>query len=552
MSKKILIYLIFAGLCFLAYANSLNNAFVSDDITAILENPRLAYISDFWLDPSALLNSLIYKIAKFNVLPYHLASVILHFVNTILVFWFLRLFFKAWPSFLSALIFAAHPIHTEAVTWISGRPYPVLAFFALIIYLLYYKATHYENKKFSFITYLASLAIFAYFIIKNFSFCAFLPFFIVSSDIIFGRAKKNWKLWVPFFLILALRLSLATQVIHQRAIFTLLYKAGASEMWRNPVFPFIYSIFLHLWLLAWPVKLTFFHEPVVFYPLAMWSGFMALIVFISFLPYIFKKAKVIFLGILMYALFLAPTYSPIPLTSVVAERYAYLPSIFLSILFAFFYEKYLQRLAERNRPIATLLFISLIAAYGVRTIIRNADWKDEKRLWKATLSAAPYSPWAHNSMGSVYLQEGNINKAIDEFNLALKINPDLAEAYNNRGRAYQDSGDINQAILDYTRAININPDFVEAYNNRGIAYKKKNEFDKAISDYNRALKLNPNLAEVYYNRGNAWQKKGDFNQAILDYNKAIEINPHSAQFYTNRAAAYFLMGKQTKAKEALK
>jgi len=538
MAEKKYIYLTLALICFLVYANSLNNAFVSDDITAIAENSRIAYLGDYRLDPQGLLNSLIYKIAGFNVIPYHLANIILHFLNSLLVFYFLRLFFKTEPSLLSAALFAAHPVHTEAVTWISGRPYLILAFFTLITYFLYHQAAGYnvkKGKKF-YASYLSSLCIFSYFIIGNYFYFLF-PFFIVLSDIVFGRAKKNWKLWIPFFAILLIRIILAGQTLEQRIAFTLLYDPGKYGAWRNPAFPFIYSIFSHLRLLFYPAKLTFFHEPVIFYPAAMWSGLIALIILACFLPYIFKKAKSIFLGIGIFILFLAPTYSPLPIASIVAERYAYLPSILISILAAFSYEKYSKRI---NKKLLIAIFILTVVACGRRTFIRNSDWKDTKRFWSRTLQVSPYSPWAHNNMGEVYLKERNPKSALAEFNTALKLNPNLAEAYNNRGYLYYEAGGLSQAASDYSRAIQINPDFAQAYNNRGIVYKTQGKIDAAISDYNQALKINPDYAEVYYNRGNAYAAKGTLTRAISDYDQAIRINPDTASFYANRGAVYFI------------
>ncbi|MBI5145258.1 MAG: hypothetical protein HZA27_03625, partial [Candidatus Omnitrophica bacterium] len=108
------IYFILIILCFLAYFNSLNNQFVSDDIQSIAKNPLIGQPQTYLIDPANLLNSLAYLIGRFNPFPYHLASVIIHTLNTILIFFFLVLFFKPETSFLGAGLFAVHPIHTEA------------------------------------------------------------------------------------------------------------------------------------------------------------------------------------------------------------------------------------------------------------------------------------------------------------------------------------------------------------------------------------------------------------------------------------------------------
>ncbi len=531
LDKKYIIYLVLAGLCFLAYANSINNGFVSDDVAGIMENPNISHLSGYWFEPQELLNSLSYRMAKFDTVPYHLFSIILHFLNTVLVFFFLRLFFKIGPSALSAAIFAVHPIHTEAVAWISGRPYLISAFFILATYLLYYKETR--------ITYLLSLTIFSYFINKNYSFYAFLPFFIILSDVVFNRWRKNWKLWLPFLLITALRLITAGYQIKQRvAVATL--ETGRIDGWQNLFSYFVYSIFSHLWLLIWPARLTLYHEPLLFYTWAMWLGFIALCILTCFLPYIFKKAKIIFLGMGMFILFLAPTYSPIPITNTVAERYIYLPSIFLCILIAFFYEAYAQKLDTVKRKLLIAIFIFIITAYGVRTVIRNKDWKDAKTFWQATLRVSPDSSGAHNNGGFIYLKEKNFDKAIEEFKIAIKLNPKRAYSYNNLGVAYKALGKTGEAIALYKEAIALKPDYAQAYNNLANIYQNMGKQEEAIALYKEAIAFYPGFVDALNNLGVAYKNSGKNKEAIALYKKAIDLSPNYAASYKNLAVIYYL------------
>ena len=174
-------YLALIGVCFLVYANSLNNAFVFDDISGILENPNIYQPFNHWYEPASLLNSLSYLIGKYNPFPFHLINIVLHALNTILVFLSLRLFFKVESSFISACLFALHPIHTEAVTWISGKSYIILSLFILAPLLLYYNATSTKESKsgLKITSYILSLLIFSYFIINHYGFYFTFPFFLV-------------------------------------------------------------------------------------------------------------------------------------------------------------------------------------------------------------------------------------------------------------------------------------------------------------------------------------------------------------------------------------
>ena len=147
-----------------------------------------------------------------------------------------------------------------------------------------------------------------------------------------------------------------------------------------------------------------------------------------------------------------------------------------------------------------------------------------------------------------------------------------ATAYFNRGIAYPPQGDLDRAIADYDQAIRLDPNNASAYNNRGIAGFQKGDYDHAIADYNQAIRLDPSLAAAYNNRGDAWRarptssrappisiapsscrrssrwpmttarwsptQKQDYDRAIADFDNAIRLDPANAQAFTNRGNAY--------------
>ena len=111
-----------------------------------------------------------------------------------------------------------------------------------------------------------------------------------------------------------------------------------------------------------------------------------------------------------------------------------------------------------------------------------------------------------------------------DYDYSLKFTKNLlAIAYVNRGSAYGEKGHYDRAIEDFNKAISINPNYAGAYNNRGNAYYKKGQYDRAIEDYNKAIALDPNDALAYTNRGAAYALKGVMGRAISDFQKGCDM-----------------------------
>jgi tetratricopeptide (TPR) repeat protein len=114
----------------------------------------------------------------------------------------------------------------------------------------------------------------------------------------------------------------------------------------------------------------------------------------------------------------------------------------------------------------------------------------------------------------------------------------LAPIYFNRGVTWYDMGDHDRAIQDYNEAIKLNPNFEQAFFNRGNAFDENEQFERAIQDYDRAIALKPDYAKVFNNRGYAYDEEGAFDRAIQDYDRAIALKPDYAKAFNNRAISY--------------
>ena len=127
---------------------------------------------------------------------------------------------------------------------------------------------------------------------------------------------------------------------------------------------------------------------------------------------------------------------------------------------------------------------------------------------------------AFANRGLAYKRKGQWDRAIADYDEAIRLNPDLAETFANRGTAYYYKGQIGRALKDYHEAIRLKPEFSRAFSNRGNVYRKKGQFDRAIEDYDEAIRLDPDNAQVFADRGLAYEKKGEVTQALRDYKRA--------------------------------
>ena len=146
---------------------------------------------------------------------------------------------------------------------------------------------------------------------------------------------------------------------------------------------------------------------------------------------------------------------------------------------------------------------------------------------------------AYNNRGMAYDNVGDIDGAIGDFNTAIQLNPNDAETYYNRGAVHVRKGDFANAIADFTKVIQLESNNVKAYCSRGLCRRAKGEVDRAIADFTKAIDLKPNYTDAYYNRGLAYDDKDQADRAIADYTKAIDLNPnYTTNAYKNRGAAY--------------
>jgi tetratricopeptide (TPR) repeat protein len=180
------------------------------------------------------------------------------------------------------------------------------------------------------------------------------------------------------------------------------------------------------------------------------------------------------------------------------------------------------------RPDAAKRFCSAILLIGALTCA------------SASLAQAPQErSWCEGEEGATPAQRIEGCSAV--IKAARDSGEKLAESFSNRALAYRQKGDLDRAVQDYGQAIKLNGKLASIYNNRGVAYDRKGEFDRAIQDYEQAIKLKPS-PEAFFNRGNAHLAKAQYDHAIDDYNQAIRLKADFGPAYDNRCWARAVVG----------
>jgi lipoprotein NlpI len=155
---------------------------------------------------------------------------------------------------------------------------------------------------------------------------------------------------------------------------------------------------------------------------------------------------------------------------------------------------------------------------------------------------------AYYNRGIAYYRgKGDLDRAIGDYDEAIRLDPSKAMYYNNRAIAYRAKGELDRAIADYDHAIRLDPKHVHAYHNRANIHFERGEFDLAIADYTAAIRLDPRYANAYRGRGDAYQTRGDLARAIADYSEAIGIAPKTEAFFQARGRADMYAGMLAKA-----
>ena len=526
----ILVAVVFAGSLKLGWTNW-------DDNLLIYENPLVKEpnLKDIFTKPAAYntYNPLVissfaleWKLAGDRPFLYHLDNLILHLLCTVFVLLlFRRMGISIWWSGFGALLFGIHPLRVESVVWITERKDVLYGFFyllALLAYIRYLasgKAGHF----------LLTIVLFVLSLLSKGQAVA-LPFSLVLLDWYFER-KIDWKAVTEklIFFIFALFVGLlGTTFFFQNVYQTIDSKAivNAFNFFEQLVLAgYAYAIYLLKFFIPY-VTSTLYPVPDVLHT-GHWMGAVTAVLIFAWAISVWRQYKFITFGLLFFTFNIVFLLMPFLAndSAYLNDRYIYMAYVGLAFTVTFS----VQKLAEQKpawRRLLAVMAVAVLIIFSVLTMKYIPVWNNSETLWTSVIEKYPRK---------------------------------ISVAYLNRGNDRYKHNRHQEAIEDYTVAIDINPQSLLAYQNRGLAYLLNNNLDRALHDYNHYMELmspydvsgnevNIPLSNALGNRGVIFSRMGLYEKALSDYHAAIKLNSDNANHYLNRALAYYQMGRMEEAK----
>ena len=484
---------------------------------------------------TTLTYALEYKFFGFDASFFHFTNYLLHLINTLLVFILFRLFSKRIEiPFITALLFALHPMHVESVAWISERKDVLysLFFLASLIFIVKYIKDGYKNFTF----YIIAFVLFLLSLLSK-SAAVVLPVTILICIYFLNKkiVLKDILLSLPFFVFSVIFgiIALKTQQVTMSET-TIIYSG------INRILIVIYAACFYVVRFIFPYNFSAFHSlPNLNGNLLPTEYYIAPLVLIAIIVLVFLSKKefrqIIIFGLLFFIVNIALVIQIIPLgQAVVSERYTYIPYIGLSFIGAF---TFIRLKETKNNAIFTAAGLLFLGFLTVSTFIQNKVWADSVTLWSKAIEINPENSVAYNHRGNAQSKLSSYSKAIEDYNKAIEFDNKSSDPYNNRGLAKFYLGNYKDAIADYNKAIEIKPEYAEAYFNRGNSKNKLENYTEALADLNKAIEINDSYLDAYINRGNIKGSLGDSEGALADFNKATEINPDYPIAYYSRGFA---------------
>ncbi len=600
-TQKVKMGIIFM-ISFLIYANTLGHDFTQDDAIVIYENQYVkegvqgiskifsteSFRGFFGDDKSALVSggryrplsislfALIHELVGVQPFAYHLLSISLYGLLCVVIFKVLSTISSSWTTkqqtyfaFIAALIYAVHPIHTEAVANVKGLDETLSLLFSLLS--LGCASLYAKSAKSGYLFLTALLFVLGLLSKEN-----AVAFIAIIPVVLYFFSKDKSKLKSTLVVTSVLLLTFIGYWMLRTSIVGSDLGDPPTEMMNNPFIklednryiPFsfaerwasiIYGLGKYIQLLFFPHPLTHDYYPrhfgvVDFKDIAVWmsvimNGALALIAIAG----LRKRSFISFTIFFFFATIALMSNIVFPIGTHLSERFLFTPSLALAMAMAYGITK-LTLIRTYRKPMLVVLSVCLLLFAG-KTMARNSAWKNDLTLFTTDVKVSKYSAKVRNAAGGALLsacaetpepieKETMAREALVHLTEATRIHPNYKEAHFLSGVGYTYVKDYDSAVISYETALQISPSYHLAMDNlQGVLKQGAKEYGvggnikKAVEYLQKVLVYAPNDADALSMMGTAYGTSGNHQQAIEYFEKAISIKPDVAMTYVNLGLA---------------
>lgn len=559
MKSRVFQYALIIIFGFILYGSTVKHDYALDDKRLILENKsvqkgkfsELATHGTFYgfnkdnsgaYRPfSMVYYSILYKAGKGKPYIYHLFNILLYILSSIILFEIFKLIFakkNKWLSFGGAIIFLAHPIHTEVVANIKSADEILCLLFSLsgIIYWILYIQT--KRKK----NILLSLLFYVLALLSKETAVAYFPVFAVLILLFSKNLKADIKPLLLFLLVIAgyliLRsLILTDSIVHSfLAINNSLY---AIDNTSNLIATKIYLLGFYMFKMIWPLPFSWDYSygaitEHTFKNMDVWISVILLIASILAIVKYIKKEPVLVLGIVWFWTTLLPASNTfILIESTFAERFLYSPGtgFILVLIWAF------TRIKPSTQKIYASFLCVLVVIFSSQTIARNAQWKNDKTIVEADIKHSNAIRIQMSYVSDLYQKaektaDPGTKKVLLDSALLLSQNiyrmlPEYAEGNYLLARAYLYLQKNKDAEKYYLSTLKLEPKNVKALNDLGVIYGTAKEFEKSLDYFTLAVSADSIDIKSIENAGTVALYLKKYDLAKKHFTKALLLNPGS-------------------------
>lgn len=502
-----------------------------------------------------------YKFGKLDPYMYHLVNVLIHILNALLLFIFIRKFVEAYNrrtsvdafrptpfmvALITASLWAIHPMRVESVTWVAERK-DVLYFFFFFLSAIFY-LRHKEEQKTKWMA-----LCFCMFVCSCLSkgMGVVLPAVLVLIDWFYGEPRSVKEIfrsivskWYFFLTSFAFGV-IAFEIQSHGAIAAM----GTFTLFQRLTFG-CYGFIMYIWKLFVPVNLSAFYPypftdaqgniPGIYYA----APFIVLLIALAGVFVLKRKpllGKILVFGLAFYFITVALVLQFISVGSVIiADRYTYLSYVGLLFSIGYFYEYVKKSFQPVFSSFYAIVLISSSLYFAYLTHERTKVWTNAETLWTDAMNQFPFIEMAYENRGIYYKDHNQLDKMLKDYEFVTeKLHSRNEKIWSNLGNLYGLLKQFDKSLAAYSTAIEINPENASTYLNRAITYSMMGQYAKAVPDFDKALELGPNVALTYKNRAYTLMQLGQFDKCVSDYNKAIELNPYDTLSFLNRGIALF-------------